>query len=257
MSYAELGPPSVLAPWLACFWERKADGGPPVRVLPDGCIDIVWIEGLGTRVVGPNTTAFAVSLRPGTRVVGARLRPGATASLLGVAAESLLDVRIPVAEVLADEGRRLAARIEEGPDPAGAIGSWLADRAARASWPDRLVAEAIAGLGRPDVVIGGLADELGLSERQLRRRVSAAVGYGPKRLARVLRLQRALDAGRAGGELGRVALDAGYADQAHFTNDCRDLAGVPPSVILSVVIGGTPASVSYKTTDAGTGMIQG
>ena len=32
----------------------------------------------------------------------------------------------------------------------------------------------------------------GLSERQLRRRVSAAVGYGPKRLARVLRRCQAL-----------------------------------------------------------------
>jgi transcriptional regulator GlxA family with amidase domain len=70
-------------------------------------------------------------------------------------------------------------------------------------------------------------------ERQLRRRVSAAVGYGPKRLARVLRLERALQAARAGEDLARVALDGGYADQAHFTNDCRSLAVVPPSVVLA------------------------
>src|SRR5947209_15552738 len=35
--------------------------------LPICCIDIVWIDGHGTQVVGPNTTAFAVSLPTGTR----------------------------------------------------------------------------------------------------------------------------------------------------------------------------------------------
>jgi AraC-like DNA-binding protein len=234
MAYSELGPPPVLVPWLACTWERETEAGPPVRVLPDGCIDIVWIEGHGTQVVGPNTAAFAVSLPTGTRVAGARLRPGAAPSLLGVRAESLRDARIGVDEVWADDGRRLAARLDESSDPATAIVSWLTGRAVRAKWPDQLLSEAIAALSRPAVAIEGLADELGLSERQLRRRVSAAVGYGPKRLHRVLRLQRALHAGRAGGggDLGRVALDAGYADQAHFTNDCRALAGVPPSAIL-------------------------
>ena len=133
MAYTELGPPPVLAPWLACTWERATDDGPPVRVLPDGCIDIVWIEGRLTQVVGPNTTAFAVSLPPGTRVAGARLLPGAGPSLLGVAAQSLRDARIAVDEVWGDDGRRLAATLDDSSDPAAAIASWLADRAARAA----------------------------------------------------------------------------------------------------------------------------
>lgn len=215
------------------MWQRSAAAGPPVRVLPDGCIDVVWIEGRCTQVVGPNTTAFVVDLPAGTRVVGARLRPGGAPGLLDVAAESLRDARVPVDEVWGDEGARLAASLDESSDPAAGIRSWLAQRTARATRPDPLVREAVLRLERPDTEIGGLADDLGLSERQLRRRVVAGVGYGPKRLARVLRLQRALEAGRAGGDLARVALDAGYADQAHFTNDCRALAGVPPSAVLA------------------------
>jgi AraC-like DNA-binding protein len=61
--------------------------------------------------------------------------------------------------------------------------------------------------------------------------VRAGVGYGPKLLARVLRLQRALRAARAGEELAWAALEAGYADQAHFAHECRALAGVPAGVI--------------------------
>jgi AraC-like DNA-binding protein len=81
--------------------------------------------------------------------------------------------------------------------------------------------------------VGELARELFVSERQLRRRIGAAVGYGPKRLARVLRLERALAAARGGEELARVAAEAGYADQSHFAGDCRELAGVPPSALLA------------------------
>jgi AraC-like DNA-binding protein len=232
MTYTELRPPTTLTPWLVCTWERRTGDGPPVRVLPDGCIDIVWIEGVGTQVVGANTTAFVVDLPPGTRVSGARLRPGAAGGLLGLAAEAVLDARVPVADVFGADGSRLADSLDAARDPTGGIRAWLTGRVARAERPDPLVGAAVAALARPDVAIGGLADALCVSDRQLRRRVRAAVGYGPKRLARVLRLQRALAAGRAGDDLARVALDAGYADQAHFANDCRALAGVPPSALL-------------------------
>ncbi|MDQ3676569.1 MAG: helix-turn-helix domain-containing protein, partial [Actinomycetota bacterium] len=90
-----------------------------------------------------------------------------------------------------------------------------------------------ARLHEPGVHVAALARELAVSERQLRRRVEAAVGYGPKRLARVLRLRRALASAHAGTDLGRVAAEAGYADQAHFTHDCRALAGVSPSKALA------------------------
>jgi methylphosphotriester-DNA--protein-cysteine methyltransferase len=59
-----------------------------------------------------------------------------------------------------------------------------------------------------------------------------AVGYGPKRLARVLRLRRALARAAAGEELAAAAFSAGYADQAHLGHDCRELAGVPPTVAI-------------------------
>ncbi len=232
MSYGEHAPPVVLTPWLECTWERHAEPGPPVRVLPDGCIDVVWIEGRGPRVVGPNTTAFLVALPTGTRVVGARLRPGAAPALLGVRAEALRDASVPLAEVWGDAGARLAGVLDEHPDPVAALRAALQARRNRADAPDSLVREAVLRLAQPHLDVGRLADELYVSERQLRRRVSAAVGYGPKRLARVLRLGRALRAARAGDELAWAAITAGYSDQAHFAHECRTLAGVPASELL-------------------------
>ena len=111
--------------------------------------------------------------------------------------------------------------------------SALAARAPAAAPPDPIVRAAVDRLAGSGLDVRALARELALSERQLRRRFESAVGYGPKRLARVLRLTRALAAARAGEELARVAVDAGYADQAHFAHDCRSLAGVAPSALLA------------------------
>jgi AraC-like DNA-binding protein len=233
MSYLEHAPPAELMPWLACIWERRGVAGPPVRVVPDGCIDVVWTEGSGAQVVGPNTTAFLVPVTPGARVVGARMLPGAAPALLGIRAEELRDGRVPLAQALGRDGARLEELLSERSDAVAALQAALLARAARAPRPDPLVRAAVGRLERSDIAIPQLSFALGVSERQLRRRVSAVVGYGPRRLARILRLAHALEAARAGGELARVAHESGYADQAHFANDCRALAGVPPSVLLA------------------------
>ena len=249
MSYREHAPPPVLAPWVQCSWQRTGDGGAPVRVVPDGCIDVVWIEGAGTQIVGPNTQAFLVALAGGTRVAGVRLHPGAAPALLGVDAAALRDGRVPIDTVWRDDGPRLADALDDAagripapppddaPAPAGdrpreLLLTSLAARVPAATGPDPLVRAAVTRLAQPHLAVAALADDLAVSQRQLRRRFERAVGYGPKRLARVLRLGRALAAAYAGDELARVALDAGYADQSHFSHDCRTLTGVAPSALL-------------------------
>jgi transcriptional regulator GlxA family with amidase domain len=98
-----------------------------------------------------------------------------------------------------------------------------AGRCARPRPASTHIGEAISPRQRVD----RLADDVSLSARQLRRRFHDAVGYGPKTLQRNLRLQRF----RALNELGlvRAAAEAGDADQAHLTNECRRLTGLTPS----------------------------
>jgi AraC-like DNA-binding protein len=233
MGYREHSAPAALAPWLICTWERLGDGGSPVRVLPDGCIDVVWTQGAQTQVVGANTTAFLVPIAPGAKVVGVRMRPGAAPALLGIDAEAVVDARVPVEDLLGDRGRVLGAALERAEPRLTTLERWLYENAQAARGPDPLIAAAVERLAVRADNIAGLADDLGVSGRGLRRRVTSAIGYGPKRLGRVLRLWRALDAARAGDDLARAAFDAGYADQAHFSADCRELAGAPPTAVLS------------------------
>ena len=79
-----------------------------------------------------------------------------------------------------------------------------------------------------------VAAALRLSERQvrrLRRRFERSVGYGPRTLQRALRFQRFLACAQQGGQLARLAADAGYADQAHLTRECGKLAGLTPTAL--------------------------
>jgi methylphosphotriester-DNA--protein-cysteine methyltransferase len=74
--------------------------------------------------------------------------------------------------------------------------------------------------------VARVANDLGVSERQLHRRTLAAVGYGPKMLARVARLRRLI--ALSDDSLASRALDAGYSSQAHMTDEVRQLTGSTP-----------------------------
>lgn len=79
--------------------------------------------------------------------------------------------------------------------------------------------------------IAAIADEIGMSERQLERRFVARVGISPKRYARLVRFEQAAAALRSGPSLTEVALAAGYYDQSHFIREFRSFAGVAPGAL--------------------------
>ena len=70
----------------------------------------------------------------------------------------------------------------------------------------------------------------------MRRRFDDAIGYGPKTLQRVMRLQRLLWLASlpasAHLDLGRLAFAAGFADQPHMTREVTALAGSSPRLLL-------------------------
>jgi AraC-like DNA-binding protein len=221
--YREHSPPPALASVVACTWERVTHAPRSQLVIPDTCTDLIRTSEGELIVAGPDTGPRIVELRAGTRTTGVRLRPGAVAAVLGVPASALRDCTPSAEEVLGPEGRRLTETVVEARAPAAML---LDAVAARLDEPDPLVVEATRLLGVPGTRVAGVADLLGVSERQLHRRTSVAVGYGPKLLARVLRLRRLV--GLRAASLAERALDAGYADQAHMTEDVRRLTGLTP-----------------------------
>ena len=215
----------------AVVWARVPGAGDRVRpVLPDGCMDLLWSEGR-LLVAGPDTRAYDPGGLP-VRWVGVRFYPGTAPTFLGVPAHELRDRRVELADLWpAAAVRRLRGRLDAAADPATALEEVALQRAAETGPPDPLLGRTVAALdaGR---TIAATADELGLGARRLHRSSLAAFGYGPKTLARVLRLQRALALARAGVPFAETAARTGFADQAHLARDVRELAGMPLGRLL-------------------------
>ena len=182
-------------------------------------------------VAGPATRAHPTTANGAA--FGVRFRVGAAGAALGLPAAELLDATVPLEDVWgAAEARRIAER-------ATSVEALAAVVTRRGGAADPLVRAAATGTPR---------QMLGIGDRQLRRRFLDAVGYGPKTLERILRFQRFLALASSDADLARLALDAGYADQAHLTRECTRLAGLPPAQLLAA--GAGPAgerSVSFKT----------
>jgi AraC-like DNA-binding protein len=239
IGYREVPPHPALAPFVECLWAagkkelRTADDR---RILPDGRMDLVWIRGAGVLVAGPQTR-FTVRTVPAPLVaVGVRFHPGVAPGLLRLPAADFVDGHVALAAV----DSALAARLEPALDSSRTLGGAfeafnreLLRQVDRLAQRDVAVTEA-ADILASDASVADVSSRVHVSERQLRRRFAERVGYGPKTLQRVLRFQRLVGMlGEPESELARVAVEAGYSDQAHLARECRELSGLTPTELAA------------------------
>jgi methylphosphotriester-DNA--protein-cysteine methyltransferase len=223
-SYREYRPPAGLESVVACLWEREVPEERRQLVVPDGCIDLIWFADRELTIAGADTGPRDVAVPTG-RTSGIRLRPGVAGALLGFPASELRDEVVGAEHVWGERVEGLESALAEA-TPAQRL-QLLSDAVAqRGAEPDEVVLAAVSRLAAPGARIADVAADVGYSERQLNRRVLSAVGYGPKMLARVARLRRLV--ALADEPLASRALDAGYASQAHMSDEVRRLTGLTP-----------------------------
>ncbi|MBS1511932.1 MAG: AraC family transcriptional regulator [Bacteroidetes bacterium] len=85
-----------------------------------------------------------------------------------------------------------------------------------------------------------------VSTRQLERQCKVRIGLPPKLFARLIRFSKAYRLFESSPSLSwtHIAHQCGYFDQMHFIRDCKDFAGVNPSVIAKEVRG-APAQLQF------------
>jgi AraC-like DNA-binding protein len=216
----------------AIVWRSVVGDESPSRVLPDGCLDLLWANGT-LMVAGPDTHAYEVAAAHGAVFAGVRFAPGTGAPVLGVRADEVRDTHLPLDVLLpAATVRRLTDQVAVAADPAVELERIATDWHRARSRRDPLIGGVVAGLSR-GVSVAATAAAAGMTERTLHRRCLPAFGYGPKTLGRILRLNRALGMARSGVPFALVAANAGYADQAHLARDVKDLVGMPLGALLS------------------------
>jgi AraC-like DNA-binding protein len=255
-NYREHTPSPALRGAVACFWTRTSAGGAQ-RVLPDGCMDILFHrggDGWQGSVVGAMTHALVTGGAP-TAFVGVRFQPGEACRFLAFAASETTDRVVALDDIWGAVARDVAGVLDDAGDTAERIrvlDAALLRRLPAASPADFRVRRAVRAIHAGAPSVAHVAAHLDLSPRQLHRLFDERVGIGPKVLARVFRLQRAIFARREGDRSwASIAAGAGYADQAHLVRECRDLAGVAPTELgLAVSDSFNPEAAAANTSRA-------
>lgn len=240
--YREYAPPRSLAKHFVCLWTQSITGCQTdyaQRVLPDGCIDMIFMNDEAPVVVGPWVKSFVARFPAGTKLVGARWYPGRAPAMLGLPAAELLNQSVALRDIWSGVLSSSFDQVSEQPDfraRRSSLEGRLLNLLALSAPSDPIVDASIRWLAcHPHGRVEQLSRWIGISSRQLQRRFSASVGYGPKSFQSILRFQRLLDlAGRAGHResLAELSADVGYGDQAHMTREVQRFSGCPPTVLF-------------------------
>jgi len=254
MQYAEIPPLPDLAGIIDRFWTLSGDatslGADTQPVLPDGRPELILHFGDAFERVHTNgvverqsSIIFAAQmtsqllLRPTgrIRVLGVRFHPFGAAALITGHHHTLAGMTLgldALAPALSRALERVRASTDDLSEAVAQVQRTLLD------WvdPSRIdprVRSAVHAIVRANghVSIDYVAARVSTTRRHLERRFLDSVGVTPKRLARISRFQHALrilEASDSPAPGTHTAATCGYADQAHFVRDFRDLAGCPP-----------------------------
>ena len=250
--YSQFVPTRMLTPFVACYWTiTGADENPAtrIRVLPDGCMDIIFDFIGSIRFTEPpqdtNYTSFMVGIHeasmveflPATpKMLGIRFRPGAVTSLLGFSAPEFSESHVNLDSILPDFSRLVfsyAGAMNTPRKMVAVVERLLLERLGSLPDSHSLTRQVVTNLwkSRAHHSINRLADAMGIHQRKLERTLRAHTGLTPKQLGRTMRFVSATRSLHANPHqsLASLALDLGYTDQPHFTREFKRMAGLSPT----------------------------
>ena len=203
--------------------------GPTVRLIEGGSA-----AAYGHAVAcGMRASYYVKETVPGTMTVGAQLRPGAARALLGVTADELAGRHVRLGDLWGDtlvnaalEEMQQARRPDE---QLRVLEAFLVARIRPVRGIHPAIANALVGFD-PAARVAGLVRESGYSHRAFIAMFRQEVGLPPKLYARVMRFRQVLERLEEEPSLdwAALAIEAGYSDQAHFSREFSEFAGVTP-----------------------------
>jgi len=252
--HQRLAPPSELQPFVQHFWYVQWDvrEAAPVKAetLPHPNCYLVFEHDLERPVVaaevhgkaevsGVTTRKFSRLMEGHGRVFGLKFQPGGMFPFLQKPVSTLTDRVVPAAEVFGPEILGLAMELrglETAEGMVAAAGSYFAGRVPARDAAVELATTLVDMIFQNSslLTVEALASRSGLGVRALQRLFKMYVGASPKWVIRRFRLHEVLERFHSGEVVdgAQLALDLGYADQAHLINDFRRLVGVSPGEYL-------------------------
>jgi AraC-like DNA-binding protein len=230
-------PSAEFAPYVEHYWTIEWDLPQPClrETLPYPSAHIVLEPGIA-QLAGVHTKKFSRLLEGRSRVLGVKFRPGGLRPFVDRAVSAFTDQVLELAQAFGEDAAQLSDAALAHKDHHAAIAvveTFLRDLAPQADESAHLAGRIAERIARDREIrrVEQLAEEFAVSTRTLQRLFGEYIGVSPKWTIRRFRLQEAAErmAAAAAIDWPQTALDLGYADQAHFIRDFRNLVGKSPA----------------------------
>lgn len=242
----------------------KGTAAQPLRMLPPLSISLCLHYGgrvlagyrsqtdaVGSALTGMHTAPRTYGTDGQVGIVLVTFRAGAVGQFFRLGAHELLHLNVELSDLLPlGEQERIEealSRAREDGAKVAAVERFLT-RLRTEQAADLLARRAAAVIERHggEVSIARLAAAHHVSERQLERRFTRAVGISPKKFARLARFHRMLGKIGQASSVADLAAACGYYDQSHLIKECREFSGgfselLPQGELTSLVFAGRAA----------------
>lgn len=215
-------------------WDLPAGQTYDARLLPYAAVNLS-VTNTEADVTGVVRRRYERHLAASGYAVGARFRPACFRPWIGWPVSLLTDTHRPIAVVLGRDTTALAQAVASSAleRRVELLAEFLAASVPAPDPTAARLAEAVETVAATPTItrVGQVADLAGSSVRSLQRDFAEYVGASPKWVIQRCRLQDV--AARAAGtepvDWAALALELGFADQAHLTRVFTAAVGVPPA----------------------------
>jgi AraC-like DNA-binding protein len=220
-------------------WDRRTL--PPVRreVLSDPSVNLA-VEPAGRLLYGPHPGPSVRELSGIGVVIATKFWPGGFSGFWPRPVAALSGRVLTLPEAFGQGGAQLDAAVAAATDINSVIAAISTFLRAHRPPPDpqRALVMSIVQAMRiapPGAHVADVAADFAVSARTLQRLFAQHVGASPKQVLQQFRRQLATDRliEDAAPNLGRLAAELGYFDQAHLARDFRQTLGRSPSAIAA------------------------
>jgi AraC-like DNA-binding protein len=242
MKYLETAPHPALSAYVDAYWSVTGSSKTIIKekILPDGCIDIIFnlgndcytenrsflLKNERAYLIGTMTRFKETEMDTNTRLMGIRFKPGSFPAFFQAPLQEVANRTVDMdSGFVFDPGMLMKSPFET-------LDKLLFKNL---KCPNQDLLDQIRTIQKlkGQVKIEELASKHYTTVKQLQRNFNHWLGITPKEFVNLVRYQNAkaaIDHRKPGQSLLAIAVDFGYYDHAHLTNQFSQYVGSAPSV---------------------------
>ncbi|MPT35525.1 MAG: AraC family transcriptional regulator [Flavobacterium sp.] len=253
MYYKTFDPTSELRELIKCYWilESPEEATPERQtIVPDGCMEMIFHYGdlyrqyladgssmLQPRcfVIGQLTQPLEIESTGITGIFSVRFHPDGFLPFANIPIREMENTAVSLEQLFGEDGLEIEQKIRNASSATERIQhieTFLRNQLTDTRTIDRIIKTTVETIltANGQLSIEAVSKQTNVNRRQLERKFATAIGLSPKQLSKIVRLQATLKRllSKQLTSLTALAYENEYYDQAHFSNDFKELTGFTP-----------------------------